>query len=507
MKADGLQVRHLTDAEMTPVDGGWTVEAREVQIAPGETPEDFFRHGWHSFSAAGWVHATSDYEPIPVPALQMVDDDPAHAGEPWHSSAWVGAYRDVHGEVTLLGALGLDARVHAHDGQLVGRTAGSEIAWFIARGGEREVFDAYARMLGERVGRRRSSAPRLWSSWYSYYEDITEGSLRSNLADVADWPIDVFQTDDGWQQAVGDWEPNDRFPDGMADLAARIRSAGLRPGLWIAPFIAWPSSKLFRRHPEWFVRDEDGNPLPAGYNWRDWYYTLDLSRDDVLAFIEQVIRTARGWGFELLKLDFLFAGAIPGVRSHNGPREALYRNAVERIRSAAGDDAYLLACGAPIVPSVGVFDAIRISNDVSPYWDNPTLTEVVGAVSEVATRGAIATSLHRLWLQELIATDPDVVFFRSRGNLMNDEQRRWLQDLAVLARFHGSSDPPSWLDPHERDALVAWMDADPKVEHLDGYHFRIDGREVDFTALANRPRPVGQRIGPERRRHDPWQAG
>ena len=497
MTAHAPNVHQFAVADAAQVEGGWLVTASEVRVEPGSPPQAFFRHGWHSFSVAGWVDAAYGYEPIVIPALRMVDDDPAHTDEPWHSSAWVGAYRDADGEVTLLGALGLDARVHALDGRLVGRSAvGSELTWFVARGEEHTVFGAYAQLLGRHVGRRSTAVPRLWSSWYSYYEDITEQTLRDTLIDVTGWPIDVFQVDDGWQQAVGDWEANADFPTGMADLAARIQASGYRPGLWIAPFIAWPSSQLFRDRPEWFVHDEHGDPVPAGYNWRDWYYALDLSREDVLVWVEHVIRSARAWGFEVLKLDFLFAGAIPGTRSMGLPREVLYRRAVERIRSAAGEDAYLLACGAPIVPSLGVFDAIRISNDVSPFWDNPSLTEVVGAVSEVATRGAIATSLHRLWLRELIATDPDVVFFRSRANLMDDEQRRWLQDLAVLAGFRGTSDPAAWLDEHERGALVAWLEAEPKLEHHGGYRYSIDGREVDFSALADRPRPLGRQAGP-----------
>ncbi len=490
-------LRALTPASPAPVDGGGIVTAPQVHLAAPGRVTGFYQHGWHSFSATGWVEPAAPPEPLPIPALRLVADDPAHAGADAPNGAGVGAVHDDNGEVLLLGALGLEARVHLIGDELVGRTEhGIEIPWFVGRGASDEVFAAYARQLGEHLGRRRVSSPRLWSSWYSYYEQITEHELREVLATVRSWPVDAFQVDDGWQRAVGDWQANDSFPTGMADLAARIRKAGLRPGLWIAPFIASPSSTVFQQRPDWFVAGEDGQPLPVGYNWGAWYYALDLSRSEVLDHVAQVIVTACDWGYELLKLDFLFAGAVPGARQVDGPREAGYRAAVECIREAAGDDAYLLACGAPILPSLGVFDAIRISNDVSPYWDNPVLTEVVGATSEVATRGAIATSLHRLWLAEVIATDPDVVFFRARGNLMDDEQRRHLQDLAVIAGFRGTSDPPSWLDDAEREQLVAYFASVTRVEQLGAYRFSLDGRVVDFSPLAQRAPVVGSRSGP-----------
>ncbi len=499
MTAPNIRVRTLVDADPVPVNGSRTLHAAEVRVRPQRQPTSFFQHGWHSFSATGWIDPSLPPEPIAIPALRMVADDPAHTSDTWHSGAGLGAIVDHTGEVLLLGALGLDARVHLIDGELVGRTEhGAEVAWFIARGSDPDVFTQYARQVGNHLGRRLAPSPRLWSSWYSYYEDITEAELRTTLDTVGSWPVDVFQVDDGWQQAVGDWEANNDFPSGMADLATRIQAAGVRPGLWIAPFIAWPSSRLFQEHPDWFVAGDDGSPLPVGHNWRDWYYALDLSRDDVLDHIAQVIATACGWGFSLLKLDFLFAGAVPGIRHAAMPREAMYRRAVDRIRQAAGDGTYLLACGAPIMASVGVFDAIRISSDVSPFWDNPVLTEVVGATSEVSTRGAIATSLHRLWLREVIATDPDVVFFRTRYNLMDASQRRDLQDLAVLAGFRGTSDPPGWLSDEEVDELIAYLATDPQVIHLDGYRYTIDGRPVDLTRLAHRPRPVGSASGPRR---------
>lgn len=498
------RIRALAPVTPTDVGEGMTVTSAQIQVVAEWQPTSFFAHGWHSFSATGWVDPQRRRPAVAVPALRMTADDPAFVAAEHPGGAAVGALRDAAGQVTLLGAVGLDARVEVVDGALVGTTTdGTERTWFVATGTEDVVFRSYARRLGAVLGSRTAPAPRMWASWYSFYEDIDEPSLHAVLAEVRDWPVEVFQVDDGWQRTVGDWRANDGFPAGMSDLAARIDAAGMTPGLWLAPFILLPDAPLVRERPDWLVRTADGDPAPVGFNWGAWYYALDLSRDDVLNHVAALIAAVCGWGYRFLKLDFLFGGAIPGVRAEEQPREQLYRRAVERIRAAAGEDTYLLACGAPIVPSIGIFDAIRVSNDVAPFWDNPVLTRVVGADAEVATRGAIATTLNRLWLQEVIATDPDVVFFRSRRNLMDDAERRVLQDVACLAGFRATSDPPAWLDDDEREELLAWFGTEPTCEVLGAQRYRLDGRELDLAALAQRPWPVGMSEGPGHRAQYP----
>lgn len=176
----------------------------------------------------------------------------------------------------------------------------------------------------------------------------------------------MFQVDDGWQQSIGDWEPNERFPSGMAALANRIRAAGLRPGLWMAPFIVAPCSRLYREHPEWLLKTKDGQPAVAGYNWGDYYYALDTTHPGAAEWLRNLIAGVRAWGYEYLKLDFLYAAAMPGCRFRAVPREQAYREALRAVREAAGDAAYLLVCGAPVIASLGIADAIRIGPDVAP---------------------------------------------------------------------------------------------------------------------------------------------
>ncbi len=183
-------------------------------------------------------------------------------------------------------------------------------------------------------------------------------------------------------------------------------------------------------------------PLFAGNNWGGPCFALDLSHPAALEIVAETMTRAVDDGFTYLKLDFLYAAALPGRRHTDVPREEVYRDAVQVIRSVVGDDVYLLACGAPIVPSVGVFDAIRVGPDVAPWWDMPLVTQYLHDPTAPSTRFAIATSANRLWLAPLIEPDPDVVYFRRRYNLLSRRERVVLQDLATVCGFRATSDPP-----------------------------------------------------------------
>lgn len=472
-----------------PSGPGALLHGERVTLAHPFGVGSFLRQGWHTFSPSFWESLAAPRERIVSPWRRLTADDPAYADPPRHDGSALGAVRsmDDHDDVILLGALGLGARVRADGERLEGIVEGPAVDWYVDRGPEREVLARYAEQLAHHLGARPNTPPRVWCSWYSYFTEIDEATMQSCLEGVAGLPFDVFQTDDGWQRHIGDWEANDKFPSGMNALATRVRDAGFTPGLWIAPFIAHEHSAIFASHPDWFIADESGAPLPVGWNWDARYYGLDLTRDDVIEHVQTVISRARGWGYDYLKLDFLFGGAMPGQRAGSMPREHAYRRGVEAIREAAGDDCYLLACGAPIVPSIGVFDATRVSPDVAPYWDDEAASVHLREYAAPSTRNAIRTTMHRLWLRPLLATDPDVAFFRTRGNLLSTAQRRLLQDVVQAAGFLATSDPPAWLNDLERVELVEYFAATPSVVWHAPYRFSIDGRDVDVSDVVRLP--------------------
>lgn len=326
-----------------------------------------YRHGWNSWSPSGW--RAMDEPPLRIanPIRRLTADDTVWDEEGRHHSSAVTALTAGDGNVLLLGALGLDVpRLSVDRDTVTGWYEQAGAPWFCGYGPELEVFARYAELLGEHLGRAGRRAGNVWSSWYAYYEDIDERTLHANLDGLAGLPFDVFQIDDGWERMVGDWQPNAKFPSGMADLTARVSGAGLTPGLWIAPFIARPDAQIVKERPHLFLTDAAGTPVPAGYNWGGPYYALDVTLPEALDHLRQTIETVVGWGFRYLKLDFVNAAAITAPR-HDPTvgRESAYRDAMRLIRQTAGEDVYILGSGAPVLPSLGVCDGIRVGPDVA----------------------------------------------------------------------------------------------------------------------------------------------
>ena len=473
VRLDGrpFALQHSGDGTPRPVPGGVLLPPGRVAILHGLGDASFYRHGQNSWSPCGWRRLSEPPLRIPNPQRLVTADDPAFDDPARHHGSAVAALRGDDGRTLLLGALGPDTpRLVADLDTLTGWYAGGGDDWFLAYGTEEEVFRAYTDQLAERHGAVRRRAGNVWCSWYAYYENITEAQLTKDLADLAGLPFDVVQIDDGWAERVGDWQPNAKFPSGMRSLADRITDAGFTPGLWLAPFIALPHAKLATSRPELLLRDDDDRPVVAGYNWGGPYYALDLARQDARDHVAELIRTVvHEWGFRYLKLDFINAAARHG--------EQIYRDALRLIRETAGDDVYLLGSGAILLPSLGLLDGLRSGPDVAPMWDNYATVDP----SDATARNAVVNSVHRLWWSPLVEVDPDVIYFRSKLNLLTPQQLQWLRDLADVCGFRAVSDPPSWLTPAELETLRDYLEAEPEIRRLGRYRFTIDGRQVDFA--------------------------
>jgi alpha-galactosidase len=495
---NGFQVVSYSD-QTAPVSGGHILSSTKVSLEFGRPPKSYYRHGWQSWSLTTW-HEPDFPLPTQKPAiLHPLQTDPVYARQAAPNGSWLGAVEFEPGKILLLGALDMEAHV-AFQGQqspvdashLNGWYEADSGDWFVGYGDEQTVFARYAELLGERLGSAPGKpTPRVWCSWYSLRTAITQDLLHQVLDGLGDLPFDVFQIDDGWQISVGDWEPNEKFPSGMEALAAKIRASDRTPGLWLAPLLVLPSSTLFRQHPDWLLRKANGKPVSAGINWGERLYALDTTHPEALDWLKALMKQVRAWGFDYLKLDFLYAGALPGKRHEEMPREAAYRQGLQVMREAMGEDAYFLACGAPIIPSLGLCDALRVGPDVSGEWENYRNAVLLYNQTTPGTRNAIRTSLNRLWLNPLVATDPDVTYFSSQQNSLNAEQKRLLQDLALVCNFKATSDLPQWLREDEREELRAFLEASPKVKRTGSTTFELDGRKVDFKSAVSLPEPPG----------------
>jgi len=465
--------------------------ASRVTLDLPRPPRKFYRHGWQSWTLTTWVNPNEPMSPISARQTRAKDEDAPYAFSGHPVSAWVGAAEMDAGKIILLGALDLSGRVELANNEMRGfYEDGHEGKWLVAVGSEKEVFKNYTNELGKIYGFAKSNPPRVWCSWYSLYNTINEPVIDKVIRGLGDLPFDVIQLDDGWQISLGEWDANKKFPSGMKAIAEKIRKTNRAAGLWLSPFITPRDGQFAKQHADWLLRDESDRPVYAGIGWSGELNVLDSSHPEVLDWLDKTIRRVAGWGFNYLKLDFLYAAAVPGKRARDIPRETAYREAMQVIRNAAGKDTYILACGAPILPVLGICDGIRVGPDVAPFWLSKPLSVWLNNPNNPGTQNGIRTSIHRLWLKDLIHIDPDVAYFRSRHNQMTKGQNQLLHDLVRITTFKATSDLPHWLKPAERQALRAFLEERPEIEQLSRYRFKIEGREVDFAPIIPLSEPV-----------------
>ncbi|WP_182908912.1 glycoside hydrolase family 36 protein [Microbispora sp. H13382] len=323
--------------------------------------------------------------------------------------------------------------VIAADAPVRHTTAGGGLETALARWG-----DAFA---GQNGGVRPRPSPTVWCSWYQYFSGVTQRDVEENLAAMDDLtlPVDVVQIDDGYQAAPGDWLVSSGRFDDLPGLMRRIRDHGRRAGIWIAPMVVARKSELFSAHPEWLVTDpESGESVVAGDVLGDSCAALDLTHPGAAEYLADVLRTMRGWGVDYFKIDFVYAGALEGRRHEDATGVQAYRRGLRLIREAIGPEAYLLGCGAPILPSVGMVDAMRVGPDIAAYWRSPT-----GHPTEPSQANATRNTVARAWQHgRFWINDPDCLMLRPEVERRED----WARTVERYGGLRASSDRLYGLD-------------------------------------------------------------
>src|SRR3989442_1054718 len=305
------------------------------------------------------------------------------------------------------------------------------------------------------------------NDWYWVYG---KNSAETVLADArhivelsptsANRPFAVI--DDGWQPergkdkvGVGTWDRgNEKFPD-MSGLAAEIRRAGARPGIWIRPLQATGDAY-------------DSWRLP-----RDRAF-LDPTVPEVRQKVADDIARLQQWGFELIKHDyttfdifgrwgFQMGAALTrdGWTFASGPGRTTAEVINElylTIRTAAGES-LVIGCNTVSHLSAGHFEICRVGDDTS--GTNWSRTRKMG-VNTLAFRGtqhgafyvadadcvgvtnAVPWVYNRQWL-DLLARSGTMLFVSLAPDALGAAERRDLKEaLALASSTHPLAEPLDW---------------------------------------------------------------
>ena len=274
-----------------------------------------------------------------------------------------------------------------------------------------------------------------YTSWYRHYQDISEKKLMHDLDSLSRTKgQDIFQIDDGYQCAVGDWLDINKltFPDGLEKLSSAIHEKGLKAGLWLAPFVCEKQSEIYKNKKHWLLHDKEGNEVPAGCNWSG-SFALDIYNEEVRAYLKEVFDTVLNkWGFDLVKLDFLYAACI--IPQNGRSRGQVMCEAMDFLRECVGSK-LILGCGVPLGAAFGKVEYCRIGCDVGlDYNDNPVMQ--MTHRERVSTKNSMLNTVFRRQLDgRAFYNDPDVFLLRDDNISLFNAQK---QSLAFINHIFGS---------------------------------------------------------------------
>ncbi len=297
-------------------------------------------------------------------------------------------------------------------------TIKTDKCFFYAERGNKDILSVYGREIAkENKAEPLTDIPTGWCSWYYYGSGISQDIILENarLLKQNSLPVKYVQIDDGWQNNNGDWEANEKFPDGMKALADNIRREGFIPGIWFSPFLFSPESKVFKEHPEWFIHRPDGTTDSRRF--------IDYSIKGAREWLAGVARKLSvEWGYRYIKIDYI----TPGISDYGYKKKDFnsiknFREAIKTVRSAVTEDTLILNCTSSVSASAGLSDSVRVSVDIFEGWDS--LKYVANQV------------LCRYFTSEFIVPDPDCLMVRTESQHDSEAFRICTRDENEIRTF------------------------------------------------------------------------
>jgi len=355
--------------------------------------------------------------------------------------------------------------------------------------------------------------PGGWESWYNHYANINEDLILKdlkalkethNIISKGNYSSLIFQIDDGWEKALGDWDiRSDRFPDGLKPLVEKIENDNFIPGLWIAPFIIDARSETAQKHPEWLLRDSKNKLVLSGFNplWgkRGNFYCLDLSNDEVIAHLDKTLnKIINEWGFRYIKLDFLYAGMLYGKYKKNEASYVYYKKALKILTSRKTNDGgkpvYYLGCGLPFEVSLKNLPLSRIGCDTYEHWENKLSKKLNWNGRNSAYLNLKDTLGHALWDKTVFANDPDVIFIRKDNCSLSEAEKKIIActDLLFGSQVMYSDDPSNSSSEEEINLTNQILDFKNKfkdeefgLKQIDKDVYEIFSKSEKYKGLIN----------------------
>jgi len=107
---------------------------------------------------------------------------------------------------------------------------------------------------------------------------LTYERIFQEIEYAAQLGVDIFVLDDGWEQTQGDWTPHkERLPEGLGPVKEKLDEYGIKMGIWFSTMGIDSTTRRYKEHPEWVIKDSEGNPIKAQWNHPAFDFVSDFS--------------------------------------------------------------------------------------------------------------------------------------------------------------------------------------------------------------------------------------
>ncbi len=166
-----------------------------------------------------------------------------------------------------------------------------EVIMSYSANGMEKLSHNFHKVIREHVCRGKyklSERPVLINNWEATYFDFNEEKILKIAEQAASLGVDMLVLDDGWFgkrdddcSGLGDWFVNEeKLNGGLGKLAEKIKSLGMKFGLWFEPEMVSEDSDLYRSHPDWAIKIPSRNPVRSRYQ-----LVLDMTNPDVRDYL------------------------------------------------------------------------------------------------------------------------------------------------------------------------------------------------------------------------------
>lgn len=143
-------------------------------------------------------------------------------------------------------------------------------------------------------GRASGAPPPLIADTWGFGTDIDLERVTAFFDVAASLGVEVVTVDKGWEDAVGDWNAQAGYADGVAGIARLAHDRGMRLGLWVGAGNAAPDSAVATEHPDWLATWNGRHQMVSHRN-----HSLCLghepARAHVLTQLDRLVRDGVDW--------------------------------------------------------------------------------------------------------------------------------------------------------------------------------------------------------------------